>query len=168
LVGSPVDGYRAPCFSITAASLWALDILIEEGFRYDSSIFPIYHDRYGLPNAPRFQHPIGRPGGSILEFPPSTVALGPLNVPLAGGGYFRLLPYWLFRQGIHHINRDEGQSAIFMVHPWEVDPDQPVISGPPLNVWRHRLNLKQTLPRLERLLSDFRFAPLRELLPRLV
>jgi polysaccharide deacetylase family protein (PEP-CTERM system associated) len=164
LIGARVQGYRAPSYSITAASLWALDVLIEEGFRYDSSIFPVYHDRYGVPNAERFPHTIRRVAGEIFEFPPSTLALGPLNLPLAGGGYFRLLPYSLFRLGLRQINRREGRAAIFLVHPWEVDPEQPRVPGSRLNVWRHRVNLGRTLPRLERLLRDFRFAPVRDVL----
>jgi polysaccharide deacetylase family protein (PEP-CTERM system associated) len=163
-VGDPVVGYRAPSYSITAASTWALDVLIEEGFRYDSSIFPIYHDRYGIPNAERFIHTIRRPAGEIVELPPSTVAIGPLNLPLAGGGYFRLFPYEVFRRGLRHINGRERQPAVFIVHPWEVDPDQPRVPGTRLNVWRHRLNLGRTLGRLECLLSDFRFCSVSQLL----
>jgi polysaccharide deacetylase family protein (PEP-CTERM system associated) len=159
LLGARVEGYRAPSYSITRATPWALDILVEEDFRYDSSIFPIYHDRYGVPGAERFPHTIRRAAGQIVEFPPSTLALGPVNLPLAGGGYFRLLPYPIFRLGLRYINRREGQPGIFMIHPWEVDPEQPLLPGTRLNVWRHRLNLGRALPRLERLLRDFRFAP---------
>jgi polysaccharide deacetylase family protein (PEP-CTERM system associated) len=164
IVGADVVGYRAPSYSITAASTWALDVLIDEGFLYDSSIFPIYHDRYGIPSAERFIHTIHRPGGEIVELPPSTVALGPLNLPLAGGGYFRLFPYEVFRRGLRHINDREHQPAVFMVHPWEVDPDQPRVPGTRLNVWRHRLNLGQTLGRLECLISDFQFCSISQLL----
>lgn len=159
LLGARVDGYRAPSYSITTASLWALDILIEAGFRYDSSIFPIYHDRYGLPGWRRFPHTIHRPAGRIAEFPPGTVAICGVNLPMAGGGYFRFLPYWVFRWGLRRINGPEGQAAVVVIHPWELDPDQPVIRAGRLTVWRHRFNLHRTLPRLERLLSDFRFAP---------
>jgi polysaccharide deacetylase family protein (PEP-CTERM system associated) len=164
LIAAPVEGYRAPSYSITAGSLWALDILIEEGFRYDSSIFPIHHDRYGIPDAERFPHLIRRPAGEIIEFPPSTVRLCDTNLPVSGGGYFRLLPYAIFRRGLRRINCREAQAAIFFIHPWEVDPDQPMVPGSRLNVWRHRLNLHRTLPRLERLLNDFRFAPAREVI----
>jgi polysaccharide deacetylase family protein (PEP-CTERM system associated) len=164
LLGASVTGYRAPSYSITSASLWALDVLVEEGFRYDSSIFPVHHDRYGLPRAERFPHAIRRAGGEIIEFPPSTIKLGGINFPMAGGGYFRLLPYALFRRGWRWINEREQQPAIFFIHPWEIDPEQPIVSGTRLNIWRHRLNLHRTLPRLERLLSDFRFAPVREAL----
>src|SRR5439155_9404702 len=133
---------------------------IEEGFRYDSSVFPVRHDRYGLPAARRFPHLIRRPAGDILELPPSTISLGPLNLPVAGGGYFRLMPYPIFRASLRHINRREQQPAIFLVHPWELDPHQPLVPGTLLNRWRHRLNLERTLPRLEQLLTDFHFAPL--------
>ncbi len=164
LLGARVEGYRAPSYSITSVSLWALDILIAEGFRYDSSIFPIHHDRYGIPNAERFPHTIRRAAGEILEFPPSTIRRGGMNWPIAGGGYFRLLPYAIFRRGLRRLNRVEAQAAIFFIHPWEVDPAQPIVPGARLNIWRHRLNLHRALPRLERLLNDFRFAPAREVL----
>ncbi len=164
VAGEPVEGYRAPTYSIMKQTLWALDVLIEEGFRYDSSIFPIRHDRYGIPGAKRFPYVIRCPAGELIEFPPSTMRIAGQNVPLAGGGYFRLLPYPVFRWGLRQINRREGQSAIFMVHAWEVDPDQPVLPGTRLNVWRHRKNLHLTESRLERLLVDFRFAPARDVL----
>lgn len=163
--GQEVEGYRAPTYSITRQTLWALDILVEEGFRYDSSIFPVYHDRYGLPGAQRFPHVIRCASGELLEFPPSTVRLAGQNIPIAGGGYFRLLPYSLFRWGVQRLNRIEQQPAIFMVHAWEVDHGQPVIRGSRLNIWRHRHNLAQTEKRLARLLRDFRFAPVRDVLP---
>jgi polysaccharide deacetylase family protein (PEP-CTERM system associated) len=164
VTGKEVEGYRAPTYSITSQTMWALDILIEEGFRYDSSIFPIHHDRYGIPNAQRFPHLIRRSTGEIIEFPPSTVRFFGQNMPIAGGGYFRLMPYPVFRWGVDRINFEECKSAIFMIHAWEVDPDQPVLPGKRINVWRHRLNLRRTEPRLKKLLNDFRFAPVREVL----
>jgi polysaccharide deacetylase family protein (PEP-CTERM system associated) len=164
LLGAPVIGYRAPSYSITAQSLWALDILIEEGLRYDSSIFPVYHDRYGMPEAERFPHLIHRPAGEIIEFPPSTVRIGSVNLPISGGGYFRLFPYRFFRLGWHKINRREAESAIFFLHPWEIDPSQPVVPGKQLNIWRHRVNLRRTQKKLEHLLKDFAFAPVRQVL----
>jgi polysaccharide deacetylase family protein (PEP-CTERM system associated) len=164
ITGVAIEGYRAPTYSIMERTLWALEILVEEGFRYDSSIFPIYHDRYGVPGARRFPYVIYCDSGEIIEFPPSTTRLAGQNLPMTGGGYFRLLPYPIFRWGLRRINRREGQSAIFMVHAWEVDPDQPVLPGTRLNVWRHRLNLESTESRLERLLRDFRFAPVRDVL----
>jgi polysaccharide deacetylase family protein (PEP-CTERM system associated) len=162
--GVIVDGYRAPTYSITSQTLWALDILIEEGFRYDSSIFPVYHDRYGIPRAGRFPYVIHCRSGDILEFPPSTVQILNQNLPMAGGGYFRLMPYPLFRWGVRHINRKEGRSAIFMIHSWEIDPAQPIMPGTWANIWRHRKNLHLTRPRLEKLLEEFRFAPVSEVL----
>jgi polysaccharide deacetylase family protein (PEP-CTERM system associated) len=164
ITGAAVEGYRAPTYSIVEQTLWALEILVEEGFRYDSSIFPIHHDRYGVPGARRFPYVIYCASGEIIEFPPSTTRLAGLNLPMIGGGYFRLLPYPVFQWGLRRINRIEGQSAIFMVHAWEVDPDQPVLPGTPLNIWRHRINLRLTESRLERLLGEFRFAPVRDVL----
>lgn len=164
LVGAAVVGYRAPSYSITAQSLWALDILIEEGFAYDSSIFPVHHDRYGMPEAERFPHILSRPTGKIIEFPPSTVRLGGMNWPVSGGGYFRLFPYSLFRRGWKIINRREAETAIFFLHPWEIDPAQPVVPGKRINIWRHRVNLKHTQEKLERLLADFSFAPVKQVL----
>ncbi len=168
ITGNFVEGYRAPSYSITAQSLWALDILIEEGFRYDSSIFPIHHDRYGMPDAERFPHLIRRAAGQIVEFPPSTVRLFGMNWPMSGGGYFRLLPYSLFSRGLARINQQEDRAAIFFIHPWEVDAGQPVVPGNRLNIWRHRINLHRTLPRLTRLLGDFRFAPVREVIDQIL
>lgn len=164
IAGAEVIGYRAPTYSIVRETLWALDVLIEEGFRYDSSIFPIRHDRYGIPGAGRHLHVIHSAAGEITEFPPSTVRVAGANLPVAGGGYFRLLPYSLFRWGLRHVNRADKQPAIFMVHAWEVDPEQPHIAGTRMNVWRHRNNLHRTEARLERLLDDFRFAPVRDVL----
>jgi polysaccharide deacetylase family protein (PEP-CTERM system associated) len=164
IIGVPVIGYRAPTYSITEKSLWALDILIEEGFKYDSSIFPTRHDRYGIPDAERFPHVLHRPAGEIIEFPPSTVQLGSTNIPISGGGYFRLLPYSLFKLGWQTLHRRESKPAIFFLHPWEVDPEQPVVPGTKLNIWRHRVNLKRTEGRLNQLLNDFSFAPVRQVL----
>jgi polysaccharide deacetylase family protein (PEP-CTERM system associated) len=164
LVGRRVDGYRAPSYSITRASLWAVEVLIQEGFAYDSSIFPVHHHRYGIPKAERFPYGIIRDAGTLVEFPPTTLALPGFNLPLAGGGYFRLLPYPLFRRALRHVNHSEGQPGIFMVHPWEIDPAQPRIPARRLNQWRHSVNLGRTLQRLEQLLTDFRFAPAGEVL----
>ncbi len=120
LTGRPVVGYRAPSYSVTERSLWALDVLIEEGHGYDSSILPIHHDRYGIPKAPRHTHTIVREAGAIVEIPGSTVACGPINLPVAGGGYFRILPYTWTKWGISHVNLHEGMPAVFYVHPWEI------------------------------------------------
>jgi polysaccharide deacetylase family protein (PEP-CTERM system associated) len=156
--GAAVEGYRAPSYSVTPRSLWALDVLIEEGFRYDASIFPIHHDRYGIPLSPRHPYYLNRPGGSIVEAPASTVRWGLLNFPVAGGGYFRILPYQWTRWGIARINRLECRPAIFYMHPWEIDPDQPRLTGSLLSRFRHYRNLHTTESRLRRLLSDFNFA----------
>jgi polysaccharide deacetylase family protein (PEP-CTERM system associated) len=157
--GAPVLGYRAPSFSITGRSLWALDVLTEEGFRYDASIFPIRHDRYGIPSAPR--HPYyARPG--LLEIPASTIRLAGTNLPVGGGGYFRLLPYWWTRAGIRRLNLAEKRPAVFYLHPWEVDPGQPRLTGSRLSRFRHYRNLAKTEGRLRRLLGDFRFGTIAE------
>lgn len=153
----PVSGYRAPSFSVTAASGWALDVLIEEGYDYDASIFPIHHDRYGIPDAPRFPHTIDRAAGSIVEVPGSTVRLAGANLPIAGGGYFRLLPYAWTRWGIGHVNQAEGQPVTFYLHPWEIDADQPRFKVSRTAALRHYTGLGATRRRLERLLTEFRF-----------
>jgi polysaccharide deacetylase family protein (PEP-CTERM system associated) len=160
--GVPVHGYRAPSYSITPRSLWALDVLIEEGYRYDASIFPIRHDRYGIPVSDRHPYLISRPAGSIVEVPGSTVRSGPMNLPIGGGGYFRILPYAWTRWGISRLNAIENQAAVFYLHPWEIDPDQPRLEAGMLGQFRHYRNLDKTEARLEALLRDFRFGPLRD------
>ncbi len=163
-LAGPVQGYRAPSFSITARSLWAFRVLAEEGFLYDSSVFPVRHPRYGIPDAPRFIH---RREEGIVEFPLTTVRAFGRNLPVAGGGYFRLLPYLLTRDAIDRVNR-AGEPAVLYLHPWEFDPGQPVVPGAGLvNRFRHRVNLGRTEARLRRLLAERRFAPLREVLERL-
>ncbi len=162
--GAKVSGYRAPSYSVTPRSLWALDILIEEGFVYDASIFPIHHDRYGIPLSPRAPYVLERRCGSLIEAPGTAVRLGPLNLPVGGGGYFRLLPYWWTQWGISRINRVEGRPAIFYLHPWEIDPEQPRLPAGRLSRLRHYRNLGETETRLRRLLGDFRFGTMRQLL----
>jgi polysaccharide deacetylase family protein (PEP-CTERM system associated) len=156
--GQAVLGYRAPSFSIVDRSLWALDVLVEEGYRYDASIFPIHHDRYGIPDAPRAIHIRQTAAGPIAEVPSSTVRVGK-NLPTAGGGYFRLLPYAWTRWGIQRVNA-EGMPAIFYLHPWEVDPGQPVMPLSRLTTFRHYHNLDKCEARLERMMRDFPFGPL--------
>ena len=167
ITGEPVRGYRAPSYSITAASLWALDILIEEGFSYDSSIFPIRHDIYGIPDAPRFPHDISRPAGTIREFPISTVQIGRrgsgVRLPVGGGGYLRLLPAAWFRRSFRRLNR-LGQPAVLYFHPWEIDPGQPRIAAGLRSRFRHYLNLERMEGRLESLLATLPFAPMGEVL----
>jgi polysaccharide deacetylase family protein (PEP-CTERM system associated) len=155
--GQPVLGYRAPSYSITERSLWALDVLVEEGFAYDASIFPIHHDRYGIPDAPRHPYLIERAAGSIWEMPPSTVRLLGTNLPVAGGGYFRILPYGWTRWGIARLNKREERPAMFYLHPWEIDPGQPRLGANALSRFRHYYNIALTESRLRRLLEDFRF-----------
>jgi len=160
IVGTEVKGYRAASYSIIKETLWALDVLIETGFRYDSSIFPIHHDRYGLPDAKRFVHVIERPSGSIVEIPPSTWHIYGHNIPVGGGGYLRLYPRLLTEAVIRRINTYEKEPAILYVHPWEIDIDQPRINGKWLSILRHYINIDSTLPKLASCLSEFNFQPL--------
>jgi polysaccharide deacetylase family protein (PEP-CTERM system associated) len=166
--GRQVLGYRAPSYSVTPRSLWALDVLIEEGFAYDASIFPIHHDRYGIPLSPRAPYVLDREGGTLVEAPGSAVRIGAINLPVGGGGYFRLLPYGWTRWGIERINRSEGRPAIFYLHPWELDADQPRLPAGRFSRLRHYRNLDQTEPRLRQLLLDFRFGTMREILQPLM
>ena len=161
----PVIGYRAATYSITRRSLWALDILHEEGFRYDSSIFPMRHDRYGIPDAHPYPHSLNTPAGySLAEFPISVSRFGRFKLPVAGGGYFRLFPYALTKWGLEQINR-MGHEFVFYLHPWEVDPQQPRIPDASLlSRTRHYLNLARTQPRLDRLLQDFSFTTMQDVL----
>lgn len=156
---TPIVGYRAPGFSITRRSLWALDILKSNGILYDSSIFPLaIHDRYGIRDADRFAWMV-RDG--LWEFPVSTLRIFKYNWPIAGGGYFRLFPLCITRDGISRINA-EGQPGIVYLHPWEFDPGQPRFTNAPLlSLFRHYVNLNKTEERLRSLLEQFRFAPMR-------
>jgi polysaccharide deacetylase family protein (PEP-CTERM system associated) len=165
LTGQPVIGYRAPTFSVMRDTLWSLDVLREAGFRYDSSIFPILHDRYGIPDAPRAPYRISAgTGGALAEFPPSTASILGRRVPVAGGGYFRLFPYAVTRAAIRRINNRDGHPAMVYLHPWELDPDQPRLPVGPLARLRHLINVTRTEARLDRLLADFEFAPAGEVL----
>jgi polysaccharide deacetylase family protein (PEP-CTERM system associated) len=165
LGGTEVAGYRAASYSIGATNLWALDELREAGHRYSSSIFPIRHDLYGMPEAPRFAF---RPNNDdFVEFPVTTVQLGQRNLPCAGGGWFRLLPYAVTRWALRRVNRKEGQPAIFYFHPWEIDPDQPRREGLDARTrFRHYLNLGRTEGRLRRLLTDFDWGRMDEVMYR--
>ncbi len=190
IIGDEVIGYRAPTYSITKRNLWALEVLYELGFRYDSSIFPIVHDVYGIPDAPR--HPffirfengditkfetmrfdyfedVPRPretsetrnGGCLAEFPLTTLRVFDKNIPVAGGGYFRFFPYALTRQMLRTVNQKEDRPFVFYLHPWELDPEIPKIRGAGfISTFRTYLNLNKTADRLKRLVSDFRFLPL--------
>lgn len=152
--GVAVQGYRAPTFSIGPKNRWAFDVLEETGHRYSSSVYPVRHDLYGTPDAPRFPH---RPGaGPLLELPMTTLRLGRRNIPIAGGGYFRLTPYALYRAALKQYHRREARPGIFYFHPWEVDPGQPRVSGASrLSRFRHYNNIGAMAGRLDRLLHDF-------------
>jgi polysaccharide deacetylase family protein (PEP-CTERM system associated) len=163
LVGRPVRSYRAPSYSITGKTLWALDVVREEGFEYDSSIYPIIHDLYGIPDAPRFPHVrILKSGAMINEFPPSTVRFRRVNFPVAGGGYFRLMPEPLTFWAIDRINRVEKQPAMVYLHPWEIDPDQPRIHASLRSRFRHYQGLRSVEPKLKNLLRRFAFGTLQQ------
>jgi len=157
-IDAPILGYRAPSYSITKKSLWALDILKELGFTYDSSIFPIYHDTYGIPDSPRFTY---RHANGLLEHPISTALVFGRKIPVSGGGYFRLFPYKVTRYALQTINRNDKKPFIFYLHPWEIDPRQPRMKGARLkSKIRHYLNLNKTEQRFRRLLTDFTFQPI--------
>lgn len=163
IVGVPVTAFRAPSFSITRASVWALDILIDEGFTIDSSIYPVVHDRYGMSGVPLVPHRIQRPGGMIREFPPPVFRCLGASLPVGGGGYFRLYPYRLTRLALNAIVR-EGRPFAFYLHPWELDPEQPRLRPGWMRAFRHYVNLSRTERRFERLLRDFSFGTITEAL----
>ncbi len=195
ITGIEIIGYRAPSYSITNKSQWAFEILAEEGFKYDSSIFPIRHDFYGMPEAPRFPFLISLNGNSnvefstlnyelgdsefttqnsklkiqnskfIVEFPISTIRILGVNFPISGGGYFRLFPYSLIKKGLQSINEKESKPFIFYLHPWEVDFDQPRINNLPFKSrFRHYVNLKKTEEKFKKLIEDFQFSTIRQIL----
>lgn len=164
ILGKPVTGYRAASYSITNQSRWALDILAEQGFTWDSSIFPVHHDRYGMPGTPRWPHRlITDKGHELAEFPLSTLKLPGYTLPIAGGGYFRLFPYWFSRFGLGSINR-QGKPFVFYLHPWEVDPGQPRLDVKWFSRFRHYNNLDQCESRLTRLLQHFSFTTMSDVL----
>ncbi len=153
--GVAVQGYRAPSFSIGAGNLWAFDSLQAAGYRYSSSIYPIKHDHYGMPDAPRFAHAVA---DGLIEIPVTTLRLRGRNLPSSGGGYFRLLPYALSRWMIGKVNADDRQPAIFYFHPWEIDADQPRVAGINLKTrFRHYVNIGRMEQRLDGLMRDFRW-----------
>jgi polysaccharide deacetylase family protein (PEP-CTERM system associated) len=160
ITGTPVIGYRAASYSVVKRTLWALDILIEEGFSYDSSIFPIHHDRYGLPGANRFPHRITTGSGTIMEFPPATYQLFNQNIPVGGGGYLRLFPLAFTTKAIASINGQENKPATLYLHPWEIDTGQPRLQGRLSSRIRHYINLRSTMPKLTSLLDEFSFQEL--------
>jgi polysaccharide deacetylase family protein (PEP-CTERM system associated) len=160
LSGVEVKGYRAPSFSIGEGNLWAFDCLQKAGYRYSSSIYPIRHDHYGMPDAPRFKHQV-RDG--LLEVPVSTVRLCGRNLPSSGGGYFRLLPYNVSRWLLKQVNQKDRESAIFYFHPWEIDVDQPRVAGVDAKTrFRHYINLERMEKKLDFLLGDFKWGRMDE------
>lgn len=155
IAGMRVQGYRAPSFSIGSGNLWALDTLQRAGYRYSSSIYPIRHDHYGMPDAPRFAHRI-RDG--LIEVPPTTLRMFNRNLPSSGGGYFRLFPYSLSRWMLHQVNSQDSSPAVFYFHPWEIDVGQPRVDGIGFKTrFRHYVNIGRMEQRLEFLLRDFRW-----------
>lgn len=164
ITGQPVTAYRAPSFSIVTRSLWALDVLVEEGFRVDSSIFPVRHDRYGVPDARREIHVRETAAGPICEFPPSVLRVAPMNVPISGGGYFRLFPLaFMIRSWRRLVHR--RMPGMFYIHPWELDPEQPRLRvAGRVSRFRHYVNLARTADKLDRFVSRFAFAPIGDVL----
>jgi len=159
----PIVSYRAPSFSIHEETLWAFDLLLEEGFLIDSSLFPVRHDLYGMPSAPRFPHWRELSNGcAIFEFPPSTIRRWGNNWGVGGGGYLRFAPFRLTRWAMRNINEKERQPVMLYFHPWEIDPDQPRIRARWRSRLRHYTNLATTAQKIERLLQDLRFAPIHE------
>jgi polysaccharide deacetylase family protein (PEP-CTERM system associated) len=166
LTGTAVLGYRAPSFSITGRSLWALDVLLRVGFRYDSSVYPIRDALYGLPSAERFPHVIQKQDGrALMEFPITTTRAFGRTLPVGGGGWLRVLPYPYIRWGMRRVNRRERRPALFYIHPWELDPGQPRLrTAGRRGFSTHYVGLAGTERKVRRLLRDFRFAPMREVL----
>lgn len=151
-----VTGYRAPTFSIGPRNPWAFDVIEETGHRYSSSIYPVRHDLYGVPDAPRFPHRAG--SGALVEVPMTTLQLGRRNMPIAGGGYFRLMPYTVYRAALRRFNGSERAAGVFYFHPWEIDARQPrIMAASRLSRFRHYVNIASVPRRLERLLRDFRW-----------
>lgn len=163
IIGHPIIGYRAASYSITKNSLWALDILVEEEFLYDSSIFPIRHDLYGIPDAKRFSHVVKTKSGEIREYPLSTLRVLKANIPVCGGGYLRIYPYALTKRAVKTLNHKENQPVIIYAHPWEFDPAQPRLNGKWLSRLRHYTNLHKTDHILKSLLDTFQFGAMSDL-----
>lgn len=165
VIGQAVIGYRAPNFSIGRGQGWAFQTLLEEGFRYDSSVYPIVHDRYGHRTAPRFPYEIWRNGSSrLIEFPIGTARIFGWNMPIGGGGYFRLAPYSFTRFGFERVNSAERRPVMFYLHPWELDPDQPRPPMPWMDSFRHYVGVKKQVAKLSSLLDRFHFTTVREVL----
>lgn len=164
ITGQSVSGHRAACFSITSRSEWVIDILMRNGIKYDSSIYPVVHDRYGMIGAPRFPYILRQEKGQrLFEFPLATYKFFKINIPVAGGGYFRLYPYSFTRWCMRRLNR-EGHPAMVYLHPPEFDTEQPDLKIDLLNKFRIYVGIKDNFKKLEKLLDDFKFAPVREVL----
>jgi len=167
ITGQPIEGYRASTYSITKKSLWALDVLCDAGFKYDSSIFPIAHDKYGIPDAPLVPSVIAAPNGKqIVEFPMSTATMFGVRVPVSGGGYFRLLPYGVTRAGLRKLNHNLQRPFVFYLHPWEIDAGQPRVKTSALSRFRHYTNIGKCEARLRRLVAEFKFSTMKDVLTR--
>jgi len=166
LVGTPVVGYRAPSFTIVRSTLWALPILVEEGYAYDSSIVPIRHDRYGIPGSPASPHVVQTTSGPIREIPPSTLQVSGIRFPVCGGGYLRQYPFMVFRWMVRQV-ASRGDPIILFIHPWELDPDQPRLSADLVSRLRHYRNLGKTSERMQQLLAEFSFGRVRDIFPSL-
>lgn len=164
IAGAPVLGYRAPSFSIVTGGEWAFDVLVEEGYRYDSSLFPIRRRGYGYPAAPSAPHIIERAAGALREFPLTTLEIGSARLPAAGGAYFRHFPYAVIRQAFRACE-SKRRPAVFYIHPWEIDPSQPRLPVGPVTRLRHYGGLSRTKARLERLLAEFSFTTMSSFLP---
>ncbi len=167
VIGAPVRGYRAPTFTIVPETAWALEVLVQEGYTWDSSVVPVVHDVYGWAGASPHPYRIYTASGSLAELPPSTVQLFRTRLAVGGGGYFRLYPYRLLRHWLRRIEA-AGEPLMFYLHPWELDPDQPRMEGSRLSRFRHYLNLERVESRLERLLDEFRFTSVRDAMPSLL
>ncbi len=167
VTGQRVAGYRAPSFSVVKKSLWALEILAEEGFQYDSSVFPVEHPSYGIPDAPRTPYFINTASGRILEFPMPTLTIGSMRAPIGGGAYLRLLPYRYTRWAIRHLNERESFPVCVYIHPWELDPQQPRMGGSLSARARHYFGLHGTEGKLRKLVRDVEFCPLATLIKQL-
>jgi len=166
IVQKPVLGYRGASYSITKKSLWALDVLAEAGFKYDSSIFPVYHDRYGIPDAVEVPHELTTPSGEkIIEYPLSTYKIAKYKLPISGGGYFRLFPFWFTRHALGTLNK-KGVPFNFYLHPWEIDPNQPKVKASLVSRFRHYNNLHKCEHRLRKLLKSFNFTTMRNVLSK--
>ncbi len=163
IIDRAIVGYRAASYSITKKSLWALEILVEEGFLYDSSIFPVWHDLYGIPDSKRFSYCIKTKSGTIYEYPLSTLRIFKTNIPVCGGGYLRIYPYFFTKKAVRILNHNENQPVIIYAHPWEFDPDQPRLNGKWLSRLRHYTNISKTDSILKSLLNDFQFGTMSDL-----